>query len=605
MNGITYFRLTSQYDGDTTKNCGLTGAEIDNNFYVLEGRDVKKVELENSALKVTLYNGGILYADLAPLNNGLVKDLSFDFDSENGVLKIYKDGMTQELTGFLTARSDDNVVFTDGTLKGNGKVESPLGISRAHRTGMYKPVKRIWNIEEDGELPNDAVAGDRYLVQGKISRYGRLFDYQGVMAIACDLAAKGNGWRIPTKAEWDDMFDALEPLAEKRNHTNPSGNCYLGQLAGGYLKSKDGWHEGETDGCVNISTEPCACGRSASMCNPTYCGEYASCSMRCNCRPDFDPSDNGGYGFDAVPTGFVRPNGQCLDFGMNAPFWTASMTNSRNSAYIKRVDWDKTSVYQDIAPTNMHYGLRLIKDYTGDNYFETEEILDGTYKTILMPSLKSGNKVWTAVNFGSLNGSYNGVDPGCEEGQDIITSEPFYYIAEWDGFRWVTSVFNEGDTVVVLVDGDNKDVEYRLYEDGLKDVNQAVIDSVTENIQSQLDELDGRVDALEEKVERVEDTLYDPEDGLVAVVGDEEEGLVKDVNDLKEDVAGLQLTVGDEDSGLVKDVNDLKESVKRVIADEGSSVSVNEEGVMQLNLIRENGETVAPIDLFDFNFGDI
>ena len=256
MNGITYFRLTSQYDGDVTKNCGLTGAEIDNNFYVLEGRDVKDVELENSALKVTLYNNDVMYADLSPLNNGLVKDLSFEFDSETGVLRIYKDGTVQELTGFLTARSDDNVVFTDGTLKGNGKVDAPLGISRAQKKGMYKPVKKIWDIENDGELPSDAVAGDRYLVKGSVSPYGRLFDYSGVMTIACDLAARGNGWRIPTKEDWDDMLNAIEPIADRRNHSNPSSNSYLGQYAGGYLKSQEGWYTSDTEGgCVKVKED--------------------------------------------------------------------------------------------------------------------------------------------------------------------------------------------------------------------------------------------------------------------------------------------------------------------------------------------------------------
>ena len=40
MNGITYYRLKSDYPGDYTKNCALNGTEVDNNFYVLEGRDI-------------------------------------------------------------------------------------------------------------------------------------------------------------------------------------------------------------------------------------------------------------------------------------------------------------------------------------------------------------------------------------------------------------------------------------------------------------------------------------------------------------------------------------------------------------------------------------
>ena len=41
--GLTYFRLTSPYEGDITKNCALDGYEVDSNFFTLEGRDVKAV----------------------------------------------------------------------------------------------------------------------------------------------------------------------------------------------------------------------------------------------------------------------------------------------------------------------------------------------------------------------------------------------------------------------------------------------------------------------------------------------------------------------------------------------------------------------------------
>ena len=33
MNAITYFKLKSPYEGDITKNCALTGSEVDNTFY--------------------------------------------------------------------------------------------------------------------------------------------------------------------------------------------------------------------------------------------------------------------------------------------------------------------------------------------------------------------------------------------------------------------------------------------------------------------------------------------------------------------------------------------------------------------------------------------
>ena len=33
INGITYFRKSSPYQGDVTKNCALDGYEVDNNFF--------------------------------------------------------------------------------------------------------------------------------------------------------------------------------------------------------------------------------------------------------------------------------------------------------------------------------------------------------------------------------------------------------------------------------------------------------------------------------------------------------------------------------------------------------------------------------------------
>ena len=38
--GLTLYTLQSNYSGDTTKNCGLTGGEIDANFLFLRGNDI-------------------------------------------------------------------------------------------------------------------------------------------------------------------------------------------------------------------------------------------------------------------------------------------------------------------------------------------------------------------------------------------------------------------------------------------------------------------------------------------------------------------------------------------------------------------------------------
>ena len=37
VEGVTYFKLKSEFEGDYTKHCGLLGEEIDENFYFLRG----------------------------------------------------------------------------------------------------------------------------------------------------------------------------------------------------------------------------------------------------------------------------------------------------------------------------------------------------------------------------------------------------------------------------------------------------------------------------------------------------------------------------------------------------------------------------------------
>ena len=508
MNGITYFRLVSPYSNDITKNCGLTGQEIDNNFFVLEGRDVKSVTLDGETLKVNLYNGDVIPADMSGLTGSIkesmsdfVKSLSFEFDRDNGVLKITQNGVTQTIGGFVTSYEDNNVIATDETLQGTGKPESPLGVSRAYRTGAYAPVNMIIDKTNGQTLPSgeNLHAGDRFLVHDKVGDYGLLYDYEGVKRITCDLFMNSSKWRVPTKEDWDDMLNAIEPNAANRDHANATSNRYLGKYAGGYLKSKTGWI-GSDDGnspapgtgeptvddmIGNTSTQRCCCGKNVPSCSPMYCGEYTSCC----CRPDRNPDASGAdmYGFNAKPAGYVDDGGLVGYFGERASFWTATLSPSGNSAYIKRLEWDKTNVYQDIISTKYSLSLRLIKDYDGSNFYGHEQILGETYETVLMPSVKSGSKVWTAVNVAFNNDSYCGIEPN--NGLNLTYTER-YYIAEWDGHKWVTAPFNEGDSVVVLVAPDgSRAVDYRLVDGSLVRVSDIIAEQVIGKVDEELDEI--------------------------------------------------------------------------------------------------------------------
>ncbi|MEE3440547.1 hypothetical protein, partial [Ruminococcus sp.] len=163
MNAITYFKLNSPYEGDVTKNCALTGSEVDNNFYTLEGRDIKSVELVDGKVTINLMNGDKLSTD--NITENCVKELEINFDETNGVLTIVKDGVTQEIGGFATNVNNAITISVDGTLMGNGLPDKPIGMSPVEKTGQYKPVKSIVDITKGEKLPalNFVYPGDRYL----------------------------------------------------------------------------------------------------------------------------------------------------------------------------------------------------------------------------------------------------------------------------------------------------------------------------------------------------------------------------------------------------------------------------------------------------------
>jgi len=52
VNGITFYKLQSKFSGDTTKDCSLTGEEVDRNFYFLRGYDIESVTYENGLLTI-------------------------------------------------------------------------------------------------------------------------------------------------------------------------------------------------------------------------------------------------------------------------------------------------------------------------------------------------------------------------------------------------------------------------------------------------------------------------------------------------------------------------------------------------------------------------
>ena len=65
QSGVTYYNLISQYEGDTTKNCGLTIEDMDNNFHFLRGEGIFSIEWDKTkcCFIVRKMNGEVIKTD--------------------------------------------------------------------------------------------------------------------------------------------------------------------------------------------------------------------------------------------------------------------------------------------------------------------------------------------------------------------------------------------------------------------------------------------------------------------------------------------------------------------------------------------------------------
>lgn len=516
MKGLTYFKLKSPYPGDITKNCSLDGTEIDNNFFELESRDVKTAYWQNDTLIIERMNGDII--SVPGITEGCTKNLNIAYDKEQGTLYVTQDGYTQAITGFIS--SDVlTTINSDDTLTGMGTRKKPIGISPMFETGQFRPAIKIIDTTKGEKLPdpNRVDPRNRFVTIENVSDYGYLYDYNGVRKIACDLRDSSSEWRIPTKEDWDDMLNAVEPCLEDRNHDKVTCNRDLGRFAGKLLKSVDFWRLESLNPCD--SNNGCNCGNDCNTSNGCgtryanncdgYCGEYTenACS-----KPN--PYPNRGidkYGFAAVPAGYGDDGGRLDYFGERGWYWTATNQCATN-AYTKRFEYNKSSVYQEVISTSNLLSLRLVKDYDGTNFSERETILGSDYSTVLMPSIKSGKTIWMSTNVAFSNRYYGPVVPN--NGMNLTYTKKFF-VNEWDGKRWLKNELRNGDSIVILKAPTGEDnVEYRVINGELSNVATSIYDEVIIAIRPQLDSLKGAIASetiRAKEAERVLDTKIDTE----------------------------------------------------------------------------------------------
>lgn len=523
MNGITYYRLKSDYPGDYTKNCALNGTEVDNNFYVLEGRDVKSISVNGKDIIVTLMNGDNISAtgvlDFAKADDIKSSVINAEFDKLNGVLILTSiDGTIQHIEGFATNENTDFSVSTDNTLCGDGLRNAPLGVAPSAKTGQFKTVKSIINVAEGGALPVCGnILGDRYVTCEDISDYGYLYDYKAVREIACEL--KNTGWRIPTKADWDDLLNAVEPCECDKTHESATKNKFLGKWAGKLLKSKTMWRNCDCSGDCGCCNDECNCTNNSNCgcendctCGQDTCFDYSddpcvgtkesesNCKCESNCQGDHQGLD--AFGFRVTPAGYADDGCNFGYFKERSAFWTATTDQDNTKAYIKRFQYNKDGVYQDVIPSNYHLSLRLVKDYNGKNYFDVEEIMDMEYPTLLLPSISKGKSIWTSCNFACGNASLCPMLPNNGQG---LTYTRHYFINEWNGFKWVRNEMKQGDTVTVAKAPKGKTmVEYRVIGNDFISVNEMIYNDVMKDVTVITDSLEEK---LTERIELVEKSI--------------------------------------------------------------------------------------------------
>ena len=474
-NGLFYYKLVSPYLEDVTKNCKLTINEIDSNFLTLKDNDIKKAELvvEDKTLVLTRNNGEklIVPLDSIPFNLNVDKECG-----ESGTtLTISYDGTdgkkTVTIANILTAENLMDVigsdiltkVITDGTLRGNGTINSPLGIASVEKTGMYAPVKEVLDLTTGGTLPEVAKLGTRYITKEYVNDYGYLYNGAGVTKIQEKLRDRyisqntseedtRYAWRVPSKADWDALLNSIEPC-EYQNHASAKCHVELGKVAGKYLKSECGW-VGQPE-CECTITKP---NTGCTYEEQSYVDENTMGINQPSVYDDKSPVGVDKYGMSILPSGtayidtYNRP--QSAAFKEQAFFWTTThvYNDTDQDVYVKVFDWNKGGVTQVAECPSPYYSVRLVKDYNGSNYYDSEYIDGVLYKTILFP--ESG-QIWLASNYADKSGfieyEAGGETPELVEvnNGNVLENRVEMFLNEWNGRYWEKKIMNEADTVVI------------------------------------------------------------------------------------------------------------------------------------------------------------
>lgn len=539
VDGVTYFKLRSEFEGDYTKNCGLLGEEIDANFYFLRGYDIKNMYLDaNKNLVIERVD-----EEYSPLTVNIGEDYtkySFKFEKEDGTIIItMPDGTINKMDGFLVEGQDIRM-STDGSLEGDGTIYNPLKISGGHKTGTYSPAEIYIDLtKSNSKMPEGKGKGYRIVTKEKIDNFGRLYPYNSVLKIEEALKATKSQWRVPTKNDWDELLNSLEVDPSYRNH-NQKNATWLGSIAGSALKSVKFWEN------------------------------YPVSST------DIPVKGEDVVDFTAYPLGISPERNEILDdsnsdiegFRRLSGFWT-NTTDEIGNAYVKILGYNSAKVKQDTYGGSARMSIRLVKDYNFNNYNEIEYILGLPYPTELVNSVCEDikySKIWTKINVYMADPGLNGLRS--EEWMNLEDADmgikDIYYINEWDGETWHKKIMEDGDSVVIKNHNNKPYHEWRVIGEELVDT----IDSVMEEFEETLTEINDKIS--NETSERQEN-----DEKLLHLIQDE-------IQNRKDSDNELHTLLSNEKNERIESINKVRDAISnettaRVNADKQLQNNINSE----------------------------
>ena len=469
VSGITFYKLESEFPGDATKNCSLTGEEVDRNFYFLRGYDIESLNITSGVLIIQRVEHEyepiqvpVPYPDMV-------------FDNTQGILTItYPNGEVVNLEGFLVDHGggDDPepiiycAVKTDQTLVGDGTPTKILGISPMEKTGLYSPAHEYIDLTNTNDItlePCTHGKGYRVVTKENVDTFGYMYPVDALEIIQNKLVEAESEWRIPTKADWDEMLNSFEAQPQYRNHSGlaeTTGQYEYGLIAGVAFKTADYW---------------------------LPASEYELGQDLC--------------GMSVLPLGMVTEQSTGI-IGENgkASFWC--YPDNATDAFVKTFDYAFGGVHQYLPREGYKASIRLVKDNTDQSLSNVENLFGKNYRTTVVTSFYNDtnySKTWLAVNFGDDDETLSGETTTYNAELEAIRNGHAFYMYEWDGDQWLKKELKNGETVVIIGEKDGKEVHAWRIKDG--DLVDCDI------MESEIPDWTDTINEIQESISAINDTI--------------------------------------------------------------------------------------------------